>query len=74
MRRKNCDEGTSGNRDQPGRKTQQPAGCSYALCSGSIPAEREGADSGEKTSAGIWRGPVRLFAVAFDSTRGPAAA
>lgn len=27
-----------------------------------------------KTSTGIWCSPVRLFAVAFDSTQGPAAA
>lgn len=35
---------------------------------------REGGHIWVKTSTGIWRSPVRLFAVAFDSTRGPAAA
>lgn len=38
----------------------------------SSPRERE--QIWVKTSVGIWCSPVRLFAVAFDSTQGPAAA
>lgn len=52
---------------------ERAAGSSYVLCSGSTPAER-GNRLWVRTSTGIWRSPVRLFAVAFDSTRGPAAA
>lgn len=47
VRRQNCDTGTSGNSDQPGWNMQQAAGCFYVLCSGLIPAPREGTDLGE---------------------------
>lgn len=71
--KKNYVRGTSGNSYQLGWNMRKAAGCFYVLCSGLIPAPRE-EQLWVKTSTGIWCSYIRLFAVAFDSIQGPAAA